>query len=121
MIMILSFILRQNPTRCTEEVIRLGKKAIDRYNYVLNFQNYPKASNLILKRLLNVSLDTNDGVSLDTNDRKSGRVRESASHAPSLSAHDLVYFNQANKCDLHLLAYANRKLKKMAACVVESK
>ena len=123
--MVILLTSRQNPTRCTEEVITLGKKAIDRYNYVLNFQNYPKASNLILKRLLNMSLAEEDA---DTENRmredNSGgykftkRVRESGSHAPSLDVDDLVYFNEVNKCDLHLLAYANQKLKKMAACVV---
>uniref|UniRef100_A0A7S4DQ21 Sulfotransferase domain-containing protein n=1 Tax=Lotharella globosa TaxID=91324 RepID=A0A7S4DQ21_9EUKA len=97
---------RQDPSNCTQEVLRRAMAAVDRFDHVFNFFGHAhEESEYVLQSLLGVWID----------DFKTRRV--SHRRAPLLTDDQKRIFDAKNQCDLAVIDYVNEVLRAKVGCL----
>eukprot|EP00466_Bigelowiella_natans_P006267 jgi/Bigna1/79049/fgenesh1_pg.59_\ len=90
---------RRNPSVCTEKVLQSAKRAVDRFDIVLDFKGLPIESASILEAQFGLhATPPAEG------DRITGVIW------PPPSEHQAIKFKSINECDYKLLEYARKKI-----------
>ena len=109
---------RKHPGDCPRNVIAAAKRVIDKFDAVLNLSDLQKESLLIIADLLGIK----SGQKISMPDRQqTRRSKKVTSTAATLTPSRREKLQSFNRCDIEVVAYANAKVKRLAATVAAKK